>query len=93
MNTRKFKMFCSNQFIGFIFINDSHPRFPGYTVGTIWPIQRTGNWNTNDLELVANQHLTELFHGNLTEEEIKDELVDRVGIRENCDNFYTEQYN
>lgn len=93
MNTRKFKMLCDRQFIGFIFISDNNPRFPDCKVATIWPFQRQGNWTTGDLELVGQRTITDIYDTRTTDEEIQNDLIRRANInRDACKNFQIIPY-
>lgn len=88
MNTRKFKIICNGQFIGFIFISDSNPRFPKCKVATIWPFNRQGNWTTDDLELVGQRSITDIYELNTSDEGIQNDLFERAEIdRNECRNF------
>ena len=73
MNTRKFKILCDGQFIGFIFISDNNPNFPNCKVGIIWPFERRGNWTTNDLELIGQQQITDLYPTDTSDEDIQND--------------------
>lgn len=88
MNTRKFKIICNGQFIGFIFISDSNPRFPNCKVATIWPFNRQGNWTTGDLELVGLRSITDIYELQTSDEGIQNDLIARAEIDSNdCRSF------
>lgn len=88
MNTRKFKIICNDQFIGFTFISDSNPRFPNCKVATIWPFNRQGNWTTGDLELVGQRSITDIYELETSDEEIQNDLIVRADIdRNDCRSF------
>lgn len=83
MNTRKFKIICNGQFIGFIFISDSNPRFPNCKVATIWPFNRQGNWTAGDLELVGQRSITDIYELQTIDEGIQNDLIARAEIDRN----------
>jgi hypothetical protein len=93
MNTRKFKIICEGQFIGFIFLSDNNPRFPNCKVATIWPFSRQGNWTTGDLELVGQRSITDMYDLQTTDIEIQNDLLIRAEINRNsCNSFEIVQY-
>ena len=88
MNTRKFKLICNGQFVGFFFISDNNPRFPNCKVATIWPFTRQGNWTTGDLELVGQRSITDIYELQISDEIIQNDLIGRAGIdRTECNTF------
>ncbi len=93
MNTRKFKILCDGDSIGFIFISDDHPTFPNCKAATIWPFELRGTWTANDLELVGHQLITDIFEIDTSDDEVKDNLVQRSNINpDNCNNFIIMEY-
>ena len=93
MNTRKFKIICDGQFIGYIFISDNNPRFPNCIVATISTFESRGNWNEGDLELVGQRTITDIYDTNTTDNEIQNDLLIRANInREECNNFQIINY-
>ena len=93
MHTRKIKILCDGQFIGFIFIADTNPRFPDCIVGTIWPFERRGTWSVGDLELEGLRTITDIYNVNSTDEEIKMDLLRQANINpDGCRNFQTVLY-
>jgi hypothetical protein len=93
MKTRKFKMLCNGQFIGFIFIGDNHPNFQNCKIGSVWPFERRGTWTNGDLELVGLNLITDIFNSNVSDEEIQKELLKRAKIDPTtCKDFRIEPY-
>lgn len=92
MNTRKFKMYCDGQFVGFIFIADNNPNIPNFKIGTIWPFERQGTWATGDLELIGRRHINDVFPLETTDEQVQENLIDRTTVRNNCRTFAVEEY-
>lgn len=90
MNTRKFKMLCDGQFVGFIFITDNNPKFPGHKLATIWPFERQGSWTEGDIELTGRKHIIDVFSLDKTDEEIQTDLINRTEVRDKCGNFTVE---
>ena len=78
MNTRKFKIICDGQFIGFIFISDNHQNFPNCIVATIYPFEKRGNWNVGDLELVGQRTITDIYAQNTSDDSIQNDLIART---------------
>lgn len=87
MNTRKFKMLCDGQFVGFIFITDNNPNVPGHKLATIWPFERRGSWTTGDIELTGRRHIIDVFPLTMTDEQIQEDLINRTNVRDNCRTF------
>jgi len=93
MNTRKFKLLCEGQFLGFIFIADNNPRFPNCKVASIWPFQRQGSWTAGDLELVGQSLITDIYDLQTTDEEVQDDLIEQARInRDACRTFQIVNY-
>ncbi len=92
MNTRKFKMLCDGQFVGFIFITDNNLNFPGSKLATIWPFERKGNWTIGDIELTGRKHIIDAFPLTMTDEEIQVDLIKRTNVRDNCKTFTVDKY-
>lgn len=87
MNTRKFKILCDGQFLGFIFISDNNPRFPNCKVATICPFTKQGSWTTDDLELVGQNSITDFYDLKTTDENVQNDLIVRTNINlEECGN-------
>lgn len=91
MNTRKFKMLCDGQFVGFIFITDNNPNIPNQKLATIWPFERQGSWTTDDLELTGRRHIIDVFSLTRTDEQIQEDLINRTNLRDGCRTFIVEQ--
>ncbi|NLL27701.1 MAG: hypothetical protein GX259_02800 [Bacteroidales bacterium] len=89
MNTRKFKLLCDGQLIGFIFITDNNHRFPNCKVASIWPFQRQGSWTAGDLELAGQSLITDIYDLQTTDEEIQYNLIRQARI--DCDACRTFQ--
>jgi hypothetical protein len=93
MDSRKYKILCDGQFIGFIFISDKNPKFPNCIVATIWPFEKRGNWTLGDLELVGQRNITDIYSLGTFDEEIQDDLLQRANInRQSCNNFQIVSY-
>jgi hypothetical protein len=93
MSTRKFKIICDGQFIGFIFISGNNSKFPNYIVATISPYERRGNWNEGDLELVGQRTITDIYDINTTVNEIQNDLLNRATINQGkCIDFQLINY-
>ena len=80
MNTRKFKIIADGQFRGFIFFSDNNPHFPNCKVATIWPFDRIGNWEDDDLEIIGQRNITDLYQINIEEDVIINQLIERANI-------------
>jgi hypothetical protein len=88
MDTRKFKILCDGQFIGFIFISDNNPRFPNLVIATIWPFEKRGNWQVGDLELVGQRTINDIYDIGTIDSDIQNDLIRRANIdRDSCSNF------
>ena len=78
METRKFQLLSKGQIIGLVFISDNHPSFPNCKVGTILPIKKEGTWTNNDLSIIGQNTVTDIFELPISDEEVKLELASRV---------------
>ncbi len=87
MNTRKFKMLCNGQFVGFIFITDNNPSVPGHKLATIWPFEKKGSWTTGDIELTGRRHIIDVFPVTMTDEQIQIDLIYRTNVPGDCPTF------
>jgi hypothetical protein len=92
MNTRKFKMFCDGQFVGFVFISDNYPNIPHFKIGIIWPFEKQGNWATGDLELIGRKHINDVFPVTATDDEVMEILISRTAVRNDCRTFTINLY-
>jgi hypothetical protein len=93
MITRKFKIICDGHFIGFIFVSENHPNFPNCKVATIWPFNSQGNWTNQDLELVAQRSITDIYEIHITDLEIQNILIEIVNIKKSeCIEFKIISY-
>ena len=93
MNTRRFKILCNGSFIGFIFISDSNPKFPKSKVATIAPFEKQGSWNEDDLELVGQRTITNIYDIITTDKDIQHDLLQRANVNPaDCVNFQILEY-
>mgnify|MGYP006919533278 CR=1 FL=1 len=93
INTRKFKLLCDDQFVGFISIADNNPRFPNCKVASIWPFQRQGSWTAGDLELVGQSLITDIYDLQTSDGEIQNNLIEQARIdRDACRTFQIVHY-
>lgn len=92
MNTRKYKMLCDGQFVGFIFITDNNPIVPEGKLATIWPFEKYGNWTTDDIEVIGHQYIMDVFPSAKTDEQIQEDLISRSSVFDNCGTFIIDQY-
>ena len=93
MATEKFKILCNGHFIGFLFISADNQRFPNLKVATIWPFEKRGSWTIDDLEIVGQEHITDIYEINTSDEEIKNHLIQRTKINpKECNSFEIVRY-
>jgi hypothetical protein len=78
METRKFQLFQKGHIIGLIFISDNHPNFPNCKVGTILPFKIEGEWTNNDLKIIGQDTVTDIFELDITDDTVKQELANRI---------------
>lgn len=93
MKTRKFRLFKNGHLIGLIFISDNHPNFPNCKVGTILPFKIEGHWTNNDLKIIGQDMVTDIFDIEITDETVKLDLAGKIDFYpENITESNFEQY-
>lgn len=71
-------MILKGQITGLVFISDNHPNYPNFKVGSILPFSRNGEWAENEIEVIGQEPLIDIFEINKSDNEIKMDLASRV---------------
>lgn len=90
MNTRRYRILCGGLFRGFLFINDHNNENYHCKAGTIAPFEIIRNLE-GDSEVVGQEHITDIYLPDTTDEFIKNDLVGRVNLQ-NCANLEIVEY-
>ena len=88
MNTRRYKVVGNGNLIGFILICDDNPNFYNCKIGSIIKFNLSGEWTEDNLVLIANNLINDLFSIDVSDEEIHSLLLNKAGLnKENYINF------